>query len=854
MGLLSLLQSSLTGGELSPTMWARVDLQRYQNSLALCRNFIVRHWGGADNRPGMRYIGTTANSGSGQGARLIPFIFNNSQTYVLEFGQQYIRFITNGAYIMSGGSPYQISSPYNFSDLPLLKFTQSADVLTIVHPTSQPPQQLSRFSDTNWTITTLAPQNGPFQPANANTAATMQASASTGTMTITASSSIFSFLNNGQLIKLSEITLSSIPPWEPNKQIATGTNSPNGLLRRSNGNVYKCVTTGSPGAGNPEWRTGTLAPTWTSGTEMDGDGNPITTGGATPTVVCGKAGVAWQYLHSQYGIAQLFGISKVPPTSAAANATVLSYIPDSCVSAATWDYAFGSWSNSSGFPAATAYMGDRLVFGGSANEPQTVWMSGVSQYSDFAESNPIIDSDAIDITINSRKINTICDFVPLPNLMILTTGAEFALFGDSSGLITPTSANVRGQSYHGISPTVRAHAIGNSAVFVQARGYIVRDLTYSFQLNAYTGDDLTLYANHLAIGHQMVDSDYAELPYSVVWFVRDDGTLLSMTYVKEQGILGWARHDTLNGKFQNVCVVPEGNEDVLYAVVQRVVNGSTVYYVERMSSRQFTDVKYGVFLDASLSFDGTNFTSTNLMELTGGTNWNSEENLTLTASGAGNTPFSAANVGGIVSLTGADGNTARVNVLAVTSTTVATVRPIENIPASLRGVTTNVYGIGFNKFSGMNHLIGASVTVFGDGGVQGPFVVDNTGAVTLDNAVIVACIGLPIQAQIETLELVYPYGETVSGKSLHSVYKTIPRVNLIVNQSRGFMVGTDFDDLYETKMRWQEDMGEETQMFTGTVEVPVDSTSDISARVCIQVDDPVPVSILGIIPEVSAGQ
>lgn len=832
-------------------MWARVDLQRYQNSLALCRNFIVRHWGGADNRPGTRYIGTTANSGSGQGARLIPFIFNNSQSYVLEFGSLYVRFITNGAYIMSGGSPYQISS--NFADVAVLKFTQSADVLTVTHP-EWGTYQLSRFSDTNWTLTAFAPTNGPFQPANAITSAKIQSSATTGTVTLTATGNIFSFANNGQLIKLSEIDLSGIPPWEPNKQIATGTNSPNGILRRSNGNVYKCVTTGSPGAGNPEWRTGTLAPTWTSGTESDGDGNPITTGGTTPTVVCGKAGVAWQYLHSQYGIAQLFGIAKVPATTNAASATVLSYIPDSCVSAQTWDYAFGSWASASGFPSAVAYMGDRLVFGGTSAEPQTMWMSGVSQYSDFAESNPIIDSDAIDITINSRKINTISDFVPLPNLMILTTGAEFALFGDSSGLITPTTVNVKGQSYHGISPTVRAHAIGNSAVFVQARGYIVRDLTYSFQLNAYTGDDLTLYANHLAIGHQMVDSDYAELPYSVVWFVRDDGTLLSMTYVKEQGILGWARHDTTNGLFQNVCVVPEGNEDILYAVVQRVVNGSTVYYVERMSSRQFTDVKYCVFLDASLSFDGTNFTSTNLMELTGGTNWNSEENLTLTASGSGNTPFTTANVGGIVSLTGSDGSSARVTVLAYTSSTVVTVRPIETIPTSLRTQTTSNYGIGFLAFSGLNHLIGQNVTVFGDGGVQGPFVVDNTGTVTLQNPVIVACVGLPIQSQIQTLELVYPYGETVSGKSLHSVYKTIPRVNLIVNQSRSFKVGTKFTDLFEAKMRWQENMGQETQPYTGTIEVPTDSTSDISARVCIQVDDPVPVSILGIIPEVSAGQ
>lgn len=303
-----------------------------------------------------------------------------------------------------------------------------------------------------------------------------------------------------------------------------------------------------------------------------------------------------------------------------------------------------------------------------------------------------------------------------------------------------------------------------------------------------------------------------------------------------------------------MCVVPEGNEDVAYFVVRRVINGSTVRYVERMATRQVTDQKYGVFLDASLSFDGTNFTPTNLMTLTGGVNWNGEENLTLTASGAGNTPFTAGLVGGNVSLTGADGSEVRVNVIAFTSSTVVTVRPLADIPVSLQGVATAVYGIGFLVYGGLTHLIGQMVTVFGDGGVQAPRLVDNTGSITLDEPAVVVCAGLPIQAQLQTLEITYPYGETVSGKSLRGVYKSIPRVNILLNASRGFKVGTKFTNMYETKMRWTEAMGSETGLYTGSIEQQTDTANDSDARICIQVDDPVPVSVLGIIPELAAGQ
>lgn len=985
MALLSLLQSSLVGGELSPTMAARADLARYQNSVKLCRNFIVRHWGGADNRPGTSYVSTIKNVGSG--VRMIPFIFNNSQSYVLVFGQNYIRFVANGAmvqqvlancpnysstvtyqpgnwvnvsgvlyYCIKAGinqapasSPtywtqqtvYEIWTPYGVTDVGALKFTQSADVMTLFHQ-KYAPQQLSRLADNNWTIAAFANINGPFQAANTDQTATVYCSATTGNITITANSPIFKASHVGSLFRIDEQNLSGVLPWEANKQIATGATSPNGLLRRSNGNVYKCVTTGSPGTGN-EWRTGTLAPTWTSGTEMDGDGNAITAGGTTYAT---KAGMSWQYLHSQFGVAKITGFTDsthVSATVVSAEDGVAGYMPDSVVITSSqtttseynaapplnqtvfpltpatgdsnpanyictkyydngtsthhlgsktvdaaganmtfaiaphddpsdgvnllnisyintvsgqnqsWIWYFGSWSADSGYPACGTYMGDRLCAAGTPTEPQTFWMSKTGQYIDFGEGNPIVDSDSISETVNSRKINTISDMVPLTNLMVLTTGSLIAVFGDQDGLLAPSKISSRHQTARGIN-ALRALSIGDGVVWFTARGYQLRDAQYSFQQNAYVGDDLTQFVSHLFIGHSFVDYDYSEDPYSVIWAVRDDGELLSGTYRKTEQILAWARHDTTNGTFENVCVVPEGNEDVPYFVVKRTVNGAATRHIERLNTRVFTDLKNSVFLDDSLSFDGTNTTATNLMKLTGGTKWDATENLTLTASGAGNTPFTAAMVGAEIVFTDAAGGKIKVKILGYTSSTVVTVRPIETIPADLQGIATTNYAIAYLTFSGMTHLIGQSVGILADGGTQAPVTVANDGTITLASPAVVVHAGLPITAQIQTLEPSYPYGETISAKSLRSIYKNVPEAKLIVDNTRPFKAGTSFTNMYETKIRWAENMGDETAPFTGTINIDVDSPNDLSATVCIQVDDPVPVSILGIVPEMAAGQ
>jgi len=178
MPKVSPLQSNFNGGEFSPLIQGRVDNERYQTGLDTCLNFIPTIQGGLTRRPGTYYVSEVKSSAAK--SRLVSFQFSVTQAYVLEFANNVIRFYKdNGQIESSPGVPYEIASTYATADLFELKFTQSADVLYIVHP-DYAPRKLSRTSDTSWTLETIVFINGPYLP-NDDRGYTLAPAAATGT-------------------------------------------------------------------------------------------------------------------------------------------------------------------------------------------------------------------------------------------------------------------------------------------------------------------------------------------------------------------------------------------------------------------------------------------------------------------------------------------------------------------------------------------------------------------------------------------------------------------------------------------------------------------------------------------------
>jgi hypothetical protein len=211
------LQSSFNAGEWSPLLYGRTDLPKRRNALGPTRNYVATLQGPATRRPGTAYVATAANATD---VRLQRFEYNTTQAYVLEFTPGKIRFYVNGGQLLSGGVPYEVATPYTAGDLPGLYFTQSADVLYIVHP-GYPPKTLSRQGATSWTLANMAFQDGPYLPRNV-TATKLSCTASTpGTTGATVTADSTTGINGGAGFQASDVgrflrinnTTSGAPDW-----------------------------------------------------------------------------------------------------------------------------------------------------------------------------------------------------------------------------------------------------------------------------------------------------------------------------------------------------------------------------------------------------------------------------------------------------------------------------------------------------------------------------------------------------------------------------------------------------------------------------------------------------------------
>lgn len=296
---MKLVQPSFTGGEISPSLYARTDLERYASSLKTCRNFIVSSFGGVYNRPGFRYI---AASKANQKVRLIPFQFNTTQTYVIELGANYARVYSNGFQVTSGGTPVEIATPWSGTDVWGLRYTQSADVLYLTHP-NYPPQMIERTSATSFKITPYVAKEGPFLPVNGDQSALMASSGATGNVTLTSNSGAFQSGMVGQFVYLENSNLSQNKPWTSGEK-----NCPVGAFRVNAGNTYQCVAQSSGGS---YVLCGGNAPQHNQGAEWDGPGDTRSDGTTNYSVGC-----LWQYIDAGYGIAQITGFTNSNTVSA----------------------------------------------------------------------------------------------------------------------------------------------------------------------------------------------------------------------------------------------------------------------------------------------------------------------------------------------------------------------------------------------------------------------------------------------------------------------------------------------------------------------------------------------------------
>jgi hypothetical protein len=500
------------------------------------------------------------------------------------------------------------------------------------------------------------------------------------------------------------------------------------------------------------------------------------------------------------------------------------------------------FSSAGNYPGAVSYFEQRRCFAGSINEPQKIWMTKSGTESDLSYGLPIRDDDRIEFRVAAREANTIRHIVPLTQLILLTGSSEWRVSSVNSDAITPTSISVRPQSYIGAS-NVQPSIINNSLVYVAARGGHIRELGYSWQSNGFITGDLSIRAAHLFDTYDIVDMCFTKAPQPLIWFVSNSGNLLGLTYIPEQQIGSWHHHDT-DGNFESCTCVAEGNEDVLYVVVKRLINGSYVRYIERMETRSITTIDKCFFVDSGATYNGTN-TTAGTMTVTGGTTWGPADTLTITSSSAKFT--GTGDIGDAIVLTDSGGTLYKLTIVGYTSSTVVTARVDKTLPAALRSTATTVWNFARNAISGLTWLEGKTVSILADGAVH-PQRVVTSGAVNLEVAANIVTIGLPYQSDLQTLPLALQIDGFGQGR-----YKNINKAWLRVFQSSGIFVGPDANNLVEAKQRSTEPYGSPPALKSDEILVMLTPTWAASGQVYIRQNDPLPLTIVGLTVEVAIG-
>lgn len=866
----NVIQASFAAGELSPSLLARVDFAKYRSGAATMRNFFVDYRSGASTRTGTEFI-RPAQLESPR-VRLVRFQQSNTVNYVLEFGHGYLRFITNGSSvvepaqaitvvslgaqtaivvpgtgyapgqvlfisgsnipqlnnryyrIISNPSPtayiindattnlavnssawpvytgggvaqrvYTIATPYTANQLPLLKFSQNANIMNITHPDHQ-PYKLTLFSATNWML------------APAVFGATVSPPA-----TITASSS-------GAGSVFYSYTVTAVD--DKNQESGPG--------------PVPLITSGidlrtTPGTNLISW-----SPT-PGATSYNVYGHPASYV-AIPSTVGGMG-----FIGSVGGDTLSFTDSNIAADFA--QTPPIHEDPFNGVSPPV-------------HPQVSSYFQQRLVYAnGGGNLVQTFWMSKIGAPYNFDVSNPVQANDAITGALVSLEVNEIKSMIPMPTgLILLTTNGAWIVNGGAGGVatqggpITATTATATPQAYIGAND-VPPIVVNYDIIFVQSKGSIVRDLTFNIYANIYTGNDISILSSHMFYGHQVLEWAYAEEPFKIVWVVREDGTLLSLTLVKEQDMYGWARHDT-RGNFESICCVTEGQTDATYVAVRRphpTQSVESILVIERLADRTFPFGAEDAFcVDCGLKTIA-NTPATGLRIVANSATQYSFIADSVTTFNPDMVGWIIRAAGGIAKVTAFSSAQAVFGEVIQPFTDLLTDDPLNRVKKADPGEWS--IDKPFTKVFGLDHLEGQEVAVLADGGVVDGLVVQD-GAITLPAPATKVIAGYGFQAQLQTMPLdVGNETNSIQGKR-----KKVAALTVRVKDSRGLKAGRLFSTVTPIKeLNRVTVMGLPVKLITDDERIVMDPLWDVPGQICLQVDDPLPTTVLGVVPEVVLG-
>ena len=618
------LQPSFARGEISPLLHARVDLALYMTALASLKNMIVLPQGGVTRRPGFIRMDETPNADFTEcPVRLVPFRYNTEDAMIVEISSGRLgtsgafRFWTSsGGLVTKNGAPYVLTAEISqtigdveilrryftdVSDLTGIRFAQSGNVIFLAHR-KYPPAMLVRNALNDWSLRALEFEDGPWvtQDADAaDTTITVQTWDTTRVRLVSSEEGFFSRDMVGSLFKLSftvegdTVTGESLaaPDWYVSAIAEVATE----WYLQTYNNWQGTVEIQKSYDGGENWITVRKY----SRVDYNKDGQASFSGSEADKNVLYRiraqhtndVTMKFDFEVSGYTKDYIFRL--------------LTYFEDGTMLAEriyapgelrvsfpfydrpTKDWALGAWNDSTGYPGCIAFYQDRLVLAGSAQEPQTVWMSKIGDYKSFSRSDPMRDDDAINITISAEDMDGIHSLVAMSDVMVFTASSEWKISGaGENGAISPNAVVAHRQDEIG-SASMQPIVCDGQIILVQTHRTEVDAMRYSFDVDGYTGSKISIISQHL-FQRRILHAAYQQIPDSILWFALEDGTVATCTFQTEHELVGWARQIT-EGSVGCMTAIPRDRYSELWAAVRRRGRWAVEKLAEREAEARFFD-------------------------------------------------------------------------------------------------------------------------------------------------------------------------------------------------------------------------------------------------------------------------
>ena len=784
------IQSSFARGEISPRLFGRVDLGLYRIALEMCRNCIIYPQGTIANAPGTRFIAAARDQE--REVRVWPFEFSTEDAYVMEAGERYFRFFKDDGIVVAEPTDAVVTNGNFDTDL------------------------------SGWTVSNVTWQNGQakFAAASAN------------------------FIRQ-------QITIDAAYVGKKHVLSFSTSGFATGVL------TFRVGTT----AGGSEIFTETLeqtavgyytrsfTPTQTT-FYIDWSGDADAAGVLDSVFFFNDEPIV---ITTPYRAAEVFGIHLTQ------SADVLYLAHRGRAPAKLTRTDNDAWLLTQikftdqpsewvadNYPQRVGFFEDRLCWAATPKEPQTTWLSKVGDYEvlTIPGSSPT-DEDALKLTISAGQVNAIQWLVEEQQLQIGTSGATRTFGG--AGVdepLTGTSIKQKRHSTFGASSR-QPIQVGAVTLYLGRFNRRLREFFYSFDIDRYVSPDVTLLSEHLTKSG-VADIAYTQDPDSMIWMVTQSGTLVGLTYERDQEVAAFHVHDT-DGFYESVAAIPGPDREELWCVVRRTIGGVTKRYIEQFQRAFDVDlgdtVKDAFFVHSGLTYDGRGRTEVLTLSATTGTN------VTVTAAapglGATESAFNPGDVNNrIVNENGAG--------IGLITQYVSPTEVRMNVEEDFASITLTRWTNEANAVSGLDHLEGKTIALLVDGATSVPQMVVS-GSITLPDGRTAGVIhaGLPFIAKVKTLRL----SADLQDGTLQGRKKLVHEVIIRLRNTLGMSFGPDESNLQRLVFRQGgQPMDAPPPLFTGDKQVGIDQGWDRAGQVTMIQDQPLPMEIQAVIPRVSIGQ